>query len=133
VAQILLTRTREIFVEAICQGSGGNQQMPRIDEGGGGGGDTVVIDAGELRGLASTARGDVVDINGIKSTVSGLIGGMDRRGWNAGAADGAWSAARGTLSNLSTALETTYLAGSNAGQRRSPYARRSTLTTAPTL
>ena len=41
---------------------------------------------------------------------------MDRRGWNAGAADGAWSSARGRLSNLSTGLgeqatSLTWLAG----------------------
>jgi hypothetical protein len=74
-------------------------------EPGDGGGQPVAIDAEELRSLAKAARSARSAVEYARSRITGIIGPLDRRGWNAGAADGTWSRARSGLMNLETDLE----------------------------
>src|ERR1700682_3952059 len=76
--------------------------MPLLSDGGA---EPVVVDAQELRNLAQAARRTRADIEHALSRVAGIMGSLDRRGWNAGAADSAWWHARSGLQNLEADLD----------------------------
>lgn len=69
------------------------------------GGDAIVVDAQELRGLARAARGARSDVDHVRTRVAGIMGPLDRRGWNAGTADGQWSGARSGIQTLENTLD----------------------------
>ena len=64
----------------------------------------IRVDARELRSLGRSTQGPRGDIDSVRGRVAGLVGGLDRRGWNAGAADGAWGSAQSRLSAASSGL-----------------------------
>src|SRR5262245_45471253 len=64
--------------------------MPALRDGGGGG-SVVTADAADLRGLAATANSASTEIENVQRTAGGIIGGLDGRGWDAGAVQGRWA------------------------------------------
>jgi hypothetical protein len=54
----------------------------------------MVVSGDELLQLSTTVDGIVPPIDGAMGRVGGTMGGLDRRGWDAGAADGLWAAVR---------------------------------------
>ena len=66
--------------------------------------DKVVVDSEELKYLARGARQARGEIEAVRSRVAATMGGLDRRGWNAEAADSAAATARNGMATLWRAI-----------------------------
>ena len=65
----------------------------------------IVVDATDLRDLARAARGARSDVDSVKTRAGNVMANLDRRGWNAGAAESAWNSAKGGITAISGALD----------------------------
>jgi hypothetical protein len=67
-------------------------------------GDVVGVDPTELLKLSGTAMHARTELESVARAVGSLVGGLDGRGWDVGAVQSKWSAARSSLGNLANDL-----------------------------
>jgi hypothetical protein len=86
---------------------GGIMDTSATSGGGGASGGRFVVSADELARVAGEACDVIPPVDRAMGRVGTLVAGLDRRGWNAGAVDGDWSAAKRSWADVERSLRDT--------------------------